>query len=109
MQGEDNSFEHPPHSKESCHFQYQSNLFFLIGDLIRIRFGSDHLNILFAFFIESNVRFDILFVFFIGLDVRFLFYLTSGLVFTIPSPSGLTSGLPFSSLRLIFSFIPSLK
>ena len=65
MQGEDKSFEHPPQSKDSCHSQYQINFFFLIGDLIPIRFGSYHLNILFAFFIESNVRFDILFVFFI--------------------------------------------
>ena len=41
------SFEHPPYCKDSCSSQYQSNLFFLIGDLIRIRFGSYHLNIMF--------------------------------------------------------------
>ena len=65
------SFEHPPYRKDSCSSQYQSNLFFLIGDLIRIRFGSYHLNIMF----ELDVRFDILFAFFIGLDVRFSFHL----------------------------------
>ena len=59
------SFEHPPYCKDSCSSQYQSNLFFLIGDLICIRF----LNILIAFSIELDVRFNILFVFFIGLDV----------------------------------------
>ena len=63
----DESFEHPPYCKDSCSSQYQSNLFFLIGDLIRIRF----LNIMF----ELDVRFDILFVFFIGLNVRFHFLL----------------------------------
>ena len=59
------SFEHPPHCKDRCYSQYQSNLFFLIGDLIRIRF---------AFFIELDVRFNILFVFLIGLDVRLSFH-----------------------------------
>ena len=32
-----------------------------------------------------------------------------GLVFTIPSPLGLTSGLSFSPLRLIFKLVPILK
>ena len=62
--------EHPPYCKDSCSSQYQSNLFFLIGDLIHIRFGFYHLNIMF----ELDVRFDILFVFFIALDIRFTFY-----------------------------------
>ena len=35
--------EHPPYCKDSCSSQYQRNLFFLIGDLIHIRF----LNIMF--------------------------------------------------------------
>ena len=65
------SFEHPPYCKDSCSSQYQSNLFFLIDDLIRIRF----LNILIAFTIELDVRLNILFVFFIRLDVRLSFYL----------------------------------
>ena len=81
MQGEDKSFEHPPHSKDSCHSKYQSNLFFFIGDLIRIRLGSYHLNTLFEFFIEPNVRFNVSFVFFIGLDVRFALWL--GIWFTL--------------------------
>ena len=55
--------EHPPHCKDSCSSQYQSNLFFLIGYLI---------SIMFELFIGLDVRFNILFVFFIGLDVRFL-------------------------------------
>ena len=63
--------ECPPYHKDSCSSQYQSNLFFLIGDLIHIRFGPYHLNIMF----ELDVRFDILFVFFIGLNVRFSFHL----------------------------------
>ena len=45
--GEDKSFEHPPYCKDCCSSQYQSNYFFPIGDLIRIRFGSYHLNIMF--------------------------------------------------------------
>ena len=62
--------EHPPYCKDSCSSQYQSNLFFLIGDLIRIRF----LNILIAFSIELDVRFNILFVLFIRLDIWFSLY-----------------------------------
>ena len=65
------SFEHPPYCKCSCSSQYQSNLFFLIGVLIHIKFGSYHLNIMF----ELDVRFGILFVFFIGLDVMFSYHL----------------------------------
>ena len=64
------SFEQPPYCKDSCSAQYQSYLFFLIGDLIRIRFGFYHLYILF----ELDVRFNIMFVFFIGASVRFSFY-----------------------------------
>ena len=32
------SFKYPPYCKDSCSSQYQSNLFFLIGNPIRIRF-----------------------------------------------------------------------
>ena len=83
--------EHPPYCKDRCYSQYQSYLFFLIGDLISVRY----LNILFVLFIRLNVRFvlyigvsdrfilfikldvrfNTLFVFFIGLDVRFSFHL----------------------------------
>ena len=63
---------------KSCSSQYQSNLFFLISDLIRIRF----LNILIAFSIELDVRFNILFVFFIRLDVRFSFHLSLDIWFS---------------------------
>ena len=62
----DKSFEHPPYCKDSCSSQYQSNLFFFIGDLI---------SIMFELFIGLDVRFNILFVFFIGLDVRFSYHL----------------------------------
>ena len=65
------SFEHPPYCKYSCSSQYQSNLFFLTGDRIRIRF----LNIMFELFIGLDVRFNILFAFFTGLDVRFSYHL----------------------------------
>ena len=47
-------FEHPPYCKDSCSSQYQSNLFFFIGDLIHIRF----LNIMFELFIGLDVRFS---------------------------------------------------
>ena len=84
-------FEHPPYCKDRCYSQYQSHLFFLIGDLISIR----SLNILFVLFIKLNVDLcsllesvkglcsllDLMlgltssFVFFIRLDVRFSFHL----------------------------------
>ena len=70
------SFEHPPYHKDRCYSQYQSNFLFLVvielhrpsverglsDDLICIRFGPYHLNIMF----ELDVRFDI----YIGLDIE---------------------------------------
>ena len=58
-------FEQTSDCENGCYSQYQSYLFFLIGDFIHIRFG---------FFIELDVRFNILFVFFIGVSVRFSSY-----------------------------------
>ena len=116
--------EHPQYCKDSCSSQYQSNLFFLIGDPISVRFGSYHLNILFVLFIELSVRFVLCigvsdrFMLFIKLDVRFnilfvfllglmlglviTFSLAFGSVFTISTSLDLTS-------RLIFKLVPILK
>ena len=96
-------FERPPNCKDRCYSQYQSYLFFLIDDLIRI---------VFAFSIELDVRFNILFVFFLLGSMSgliFTFGLTSGSVFTISTSLDLTFGLSFSPSRLIFKLVPILK
>ena len=64
------SFEHPSYCKDRCYSQYQSDLFFLIGNFAHTRFCFYHVNILF----ELDVRFNILFVLFIGLDFRLDFW-----------------------------------
>ena len=89
------SFEHPPYCKDSCSSQYQSNLFFLIGDLI---------SILIAFSIELDVSLTSCLRFSLGstLGLVITFGLTSGSVFTISTSLDLTS-------RLIFKLVPILK
>ena len=92
--------EHPPYCKDSCSSQYQSNLFFLIGDLISIRF----LNILIAFSIELMLGLTSCLCSLLGsmLGLVITFGLTSGSVFTISTSLDLTS-------RLIFKLVPILK
>ena len=72
------------------------------------------MNILIAFSIELDVRFNILFVFFIGLDVKFSYNLCLNIwfSFTISTSLGLTSSLSlqFSELnKLILKLVPILK
>ena len=86
------SFEYPPYCKDRCYSQYQSNLFFLIGDLIHIRF---------AFLIELDVRFNILFVLFIGLDVRLSLHYSF--------PFWLDIWFILLTVEMIFKLVPILK